>query len=120
MLPPVRGKRRPGNQSLVVEILNDPAEVARIKAKLDPDLLGGRIFAGGDLVQHPRFAQRERTFQELLIEHAELAGVEAVKGPHRGYLAVRIWLGHGASKIIAIVKYLFDFGKYMQAHLRPP
>jgi len=46
VLPPVRRQRLAGDQPVVVEILDDPAEVARIKTKSDPDLLGGRIFLG--------------------------------------------------------------------------
>src|ERR1700722_10699964 len=104
MLPPVRGQRLSGNQPAVVEILDNPGEIARIKAKLDPDLLRSRVLPVCDLVQHPRLAQRERTFQQLLIEHAELAGVEAVEGPYRRDLAIGIWLGHRSPSIIAIVK----------------
>jgi len=50
-----------------------------IKAKLDPDFFGGQVFPVRQLVQHPRLAERERAFQQLLVENAELARVEAVR-----------------------------------------
>ena len=103
VLPPVRRQRLAGDQPVFIEILDDPAEVARIKTKLDPDLFGGQVFAGGEFVQHPRLAQRERAFQQLLVEHAELAGVEAVEGPHRRDPVVGI-LRTSRTSIVAIVK----------------
>src|SRR5262249_41154079 len=43
-----------------------------------------------ELVEHPRLAQRIRALAEMLVEHAELAGVEAVEGTDRCDLAVGI------------------------------
>jgi hypothetical protein len=40
----------------------------------------------------------------MLVENAELAGVEAGKSPHRRYLAFGFLFGHRASLIVAIVK----------------
>ena len=102
VLPPVRGQRLAGDQPAVVEILDDPAEIAGIETELDPDLLRRQVFAGGELVQHPRLAQRERAFQQVLVEHAELAGVEAVEGAYRRDLAVGIRLGHGAPRYLPL------------------
>jgi len=97
-LPPIRGQRLAGDQVVLIEILDNPAEVARIETKFDPDLFRGQVFAGGEFVQHPRLAQRERTFQQLLVENAELAGVEAVEGAHRRYLVVGVLPEHASPR----------------------
>ncbi len=67
----------------------------------------------GKLVQHPRLAQRVGGLQKLLIQHAELAGVESVEGADRRDLLFGIRLGHGTPSIFAIVKYIVAFGNYI-------
>ena len=67
----------------------------------------------GEFVQHPGLAQRVGALQELLVQHAELAGVEAVEGAHRRDFLFGIQLGHGNTSILAIVKYIVAFGKYI-------
>ena len=120
VLPPVGRQRLAGDQSAFIEILHDPAEIAGIETQFGADLLGREILAVSELVQHPRFAQREGALQELLVQHAELAGVEAVEGADRRDFLFGIQLGHGITSILAIVKYIVAFGKYiLMARHRP-
>src|SRR4029077_7407024 len=93
-LPPVGGERLAGDQPVFVEFLDDAAEIAGVEAELSPDLLGGQLLPVRELVEHPRLAQRERALHQMLVEHAELAGVEAVERANRRDLAVGIRLGH--------------------------
>ncbi len=104
VLPAVRRQRLAGDQPVVVEILHDPAEIAGIEAEFGADLLGGRVVPVREFVQHPRLAQRERAFQQMLVEHAELAGVETVEGAYRCDLVVGILSGPWRTSILAIVK----------------
>src|ERR1700688_1830651 len=107
VLPAVRGQRLAGDQSAIIEILDDPAEIAGIEAEFGSDLLGGQVVPVRELVQHPRLAQRERTFHQVLVAHAELAGVEAVEGAYRcdlvvGILWGRILQNHGAPRYLPL------------------
>src|ERR1700761_2730861 len=86
MLPPVRRQRLAGDQAVVVEFLDDAAEIAGVEIEFDSDLLGCRAIPMCEFVQHPRFAQRERAFEQPLSEHAKLAGVKAVVSANRRYL----------------------------------
>src|SRR6185312_6494032 len=47
------------DQPLLVEILDDAAEIAGVEPELDPDLLRGEVLAMRELVEHARLAQRE-------------------------------------------------------------
>ena len=113
VLPAVGRQRLAGDQAGFIEILHDPAEIAGIETQFGADLLGREILAVGEFVQHPGFAQRERALQQLLVEYAELAGIEAVEGADRRDLLFGIQLGHGTSSMIAIVKYILAVGKYI-------
>src|SRR5579864_8129337 len=86
MLPPVRRQRFAADQTVIVKLLDDAAEVAGIEVELGPDFLGGRAVPVRQFVQHPRLAQRELT-QKPLAEHAELARIKAVERANRRYLA---------------------------------
>src|SRR6185312_1710849 len=79
-LPPVGREGFAGDQLIFIEFLDDAAEIAGIKSKLEPDLLGGEITAMGEFVHHPRLAQRERGLEQVLVEHLELARIKAVEG----------------------------------------
>ena len=96
-LPAVGRLRLSRDQSVVVEILHDPAEIAGIETQLGADLLGREILTVGEFVQHPGFAQRERALQELLVQHTELAGVETIEGADRRDFLFGNQLGHGTS-----------------------
>jgi hypothetical protein len=112
-LPAIRRQRFAGDQPGLIEILHDSAEIAGIETQFGADLLCREIFAVGEFVQHPGLAQRERALQELLVQHAELAGVKAVEGANRGDFLFGIQLGHWQPSIIAIVKYMVALGKYI-------
>jgi hypothetical protein len=50
----------------------------------------------------------------LLVQHAELAGVEPVEGTNGSYGIVGNQVGHGTpGSIFAIINQLIDFGKYI-------
>ena len=102
VLPSIRFQRLAGDQSVFVKVLDDPAEVAGVEAEFDADLLGGRVFPMGEFVKHPRLAQRVRAFHQVLVEHPEFAGIEAVEGANRRDLAVGIVLGHGAPRYLPL------------------
>ena len=53
-----------------------------------------QIVAVRELVQHPRLAQRERAFQQMLVEDAELACVETVERANRCDLLIGLLAGH--------------------------
>ena len=48
----------------------------------------GEIVGMRELVEHPCLAQRERALAEMLVKHAELAGIETAEAADRGDLAV--------------------------------
>jgi hypothetical protein len=83
ILPPILRHGLAGEQPVLVELLDDAAEVAGIQAQFQSDALRGRALAMGKFVQHPRLAQRERAFEQLLVEDAELARIEAGERAHR-------------------------------------
>src|ERR1700720_2066868 len=85
MLSAVRGQRFAADQAVIVEFLDDAAEIAGVEIEFYPDLLGCRAIPVRKFVQHPRFAQRERAFEKPLPEHAKLAGVKAIEGANRRY-----------------------------------
>src|SRR6185437_40154 len=87
-LSPVGGKRLSTDQPLLVETLDDAAEIAGVEAELDADFLCREVVAMGQFVKHPRLAQRERAFCQMLVQHPELARIEAVEGADCGDLAV--------------------------------
>jgi len=99
--------RASGDQPLLIEILDDAAEIAGIEPQLDADVLCGQLVAMRQLVEHPRLAERERALAEMLVEHAELAGIEAVESTDGSDLAVGVDERHGnlwQASIFAIVK----------------
>ena len=81
------------DQATLVETLDDSAEVAGIEAEFRPDLLGRRLVAMGEFIEHPRLAQRVGALHQMLVEHPELVGVEAVEGANRRDLAIGLVLG---------------------------
>jgi len=44
-----------------------------------PISLGRKLVAMGEFVEHPRLAQRVGALHQMLVEDAELAGIEAVE-----------------------------------------
>ena len=66
------------------ELSQDAAEVAAIDPQRLDQLAGGGVAAGVDLVEHARFGEAQRAVGEVLVEQADLAGVEAVEGANVG------------------------------------
>ncbi len=83
VLPAIRGQGPAGDQALFVEALHDAAEIAGVEAELVADLLCGKVVPLRELVEHAGLAERERALSQVLVEHAKLAGVEAVEGANR-------------------------------------
>ena len=77
----IPGAGDPDMWAAVGELPQDAAEIARVEAQLAPDLAGAQPFAPGQLVEDPRFGERQGAVQEVLLEHADLAGVEAIEAP---------------------------------------
>ncbi len=96
-LPAVAGSGLRAIRPLLVEVLHDAAEIAGVEPERDADLLGRLLATMGQLVEHARLAQRERALQELLVEHAELPGVEAVEGANRLDLVVSDLFGRSGA-----------------------
>ena len=102
ILPAIRKDRFAGDQAVLIEFLDDAAEVAGIKTQFGADLLCRRVFSVRKFVENPCLAQRERAFQEPLIENAELAGIEAVESTNRRYLVVVIRLCYCPPRYLAL------------------
>src|SRR3954471_10137802 len=84
LLAAVGGQGRAADQALFAKTLDDAAEITGVEPERDADLLGRDGVALRKLVEHPRLGQGERALQQLLVEHAELARVEAVEGADGG------------------------------------
>jgi hypothetical protein len=72
--------------------------------------------ATSEFVKNAGLSEREGAFQEMLVQSAEKAGVEAVEaanGGDRGGIE-----DHGLSLIVDIVQQLVDYVKY-QRRLAP-
>jgi len=115
VLASVGSQRLAAEQASFLEILHDAADIASIKPELAANRLGRDILAMGKLVHHPRLAERVGAIEHMLAEHPELLGIGAVERADSGDLAVGNAKRHGRGTrqilILAIVKYLFDFGK---------
>src|ERR1700686_3570609 len=101
------------DQAAFLEIAQHAAEIAGIETERAADLGRGRRAAAGDLVKHPRFAERIGTVEKGFAQHADLPRVEAVEAANRGDALVALPDGchvsrHGASlgQILDLVKYL--------------
>jgi hypothetical protein len=107
-LPPARRDRQQAlprvglgaladDQPARLEAAQDAAQVAGIEAEILGEFGRGRPVAMDDLVEHPRFGERERALQPAFLQHADALGVEAVEAPHAGDALARRGLGHGAA-----------------------
>ncbi len=71
-----------------LQALQGPAQEAGVEPEIAGQIGGGAGGAVRDLVDDARFLQREGTVQQLRLDDAELAGVEAAEAADRGDLAV--------------------------------
>jgi len=79
-----------------LQCLQGPAHKARIEAEIAGEVGGGTGKAMPDLVDDAGFLQSEGAVQQLRLDEAELAGIEAVERADRRYLAVGFLCRHGA------------------------
>ncbi len=70
------------DQAALLELLQQPAEIAGVEAEIAREVGGGQAVAMRQFVEHARLGQREGAFQQPFVEQPDLAGVEAVEGPH--------------------------------------
>ena len=83
-LPRVARHRLAPQQPAALKAAQDTTQVTGIDAQIAGDFGSGRLVAPGELVQHAGFRQRERAFQQALLQYADLLRVEAVEAPYRG------------------------------------
>ncbi len=69
------------------------AEEAGIEAEGTDQIGRGAVFLLRDLVDDPRFLQREGTVQQLRLDDAEFVGIEPAKTPDGGNLAFQHGVG---------------------------
>src|ERR1700685_4452937 len=101
------------DQSAFLEIAQHAAQIPGIEIEGAADLGCGRRAAAGELVKHPRLAERIGAVEKGFAQHADLPRVEAVEAADRGDALVVLPNGrHGASlgQILDLVKYLPDRG----------
>src|SRR5437868_15502109 len=61
----------------------------------------------GEFIEHPRLAQRVGALHQMLVEHPELAGVEAIEVANRRDLAIGLVLGDGTPRYLPLsINYL--------------
>src|SRR4051794_6665640 len=102
VLPAIRGQGPAGDQALFVEALHDPAEIAGVEAKFVADLFRGKVVPVREFVEHAGLAERERALAKVLVEHAKLAGVEAVEGADRCDVVVGRIERHGSPRYLPL------------------
>jgi hypothetical protein len=83
-LPGVVGRGLPADQAELVKAPQHAAEIAGVEAEVAHDVGRGRAFALPDLVEHARLGERERAFEPVLAQHAEVLRVEPIETAHRG------------------------------------
>src|ERR1700733_14094206 len=72
------------DQSAFLEIAQHAAEIAGIEIERAADLGRGRGAAAGELVKHPRLAERIGAVEKGFAQHSDLPRVEAVEAADRG------------------------------------
>jgi hypothetical protein len=117
ILATVLGRGLADDQALVLEILDDAAEIARIQPQFGSDRLRCRIVAVRKLIQYPRLRERERAAEQVLLEHAEPFCVEPVEGPHRGDQIVGNRFGHRAPQYLPLSNKCLTLASICRADL---
>src|SRR5579862_2883025 len=83
-LPGISRRNFAADQAAFLEIAQHAAQIAGIEIEGATDLGRGRGAAAGDLVKHPRLAERIGAVEKRLAQHADLPRVEAVEAADRG------------------------------------
>src|SRR5258708_36545255 len=97
------------DQAALLEVAQHAAQIAGIEIERAADLGRGRRAAAGDLVKHPRLAERIGAVEKSFAQYADLPRVEAVEAADRGDALVALPDGrHDPSfgQILDLVKYL--------------
>src|SRR5262249_4862831 len=76
----VRGSRS-SDQTAALEAPENAAEISRIEAEIAGEVAGRRRLAGRQLVEHPHLRQREGAGGQMVTQHADAPGIEAVERP---------------------------------------
>jgi hypothetical protein len=111
----MRGRGFDDEPSLI-EPAQDAAEIAVIEAELGGDVCGSRLLAVCEFVKDASFGQGKRTFQKVVAQHADTAGVGPVEAPDGAHALVKRMIGHGNALILRVcanIKELCDFVKYL-------
>src|SRR5580700_7973428 len=72
------------DQAAFLEIAQHAAEIAGIEIERAADLGRGRRATAGDLIKHPRLAERIGAVEKGFAQHADLPRVEAIEAADRG------------------------------------
>src|SRR5262249_10183140 len=75
----IRVRAGPANDAALVETADHTAQVPGVETELSTDVGGRRLFGMRDLVEHPRFGERELTAEPALLQDADLLRVEAIE-----------------------------------------
>jgi transposase-like protein len=78
----IRGRARLGDQPLLVETADHPAQVARVQAQLAAQVRAGEIVPMRQLIQDAHFRQRKRAVEQVFMQHANLARIKTVEAAH--------------------------------------
>src|SRR3984957_20770778 len=95
-LPGVMRRGFSFDQAALLEIAQHAAEIAGIEIERAADLGCGGRAAAGELVKHPRLAERIGAVEKGFAQHADLPRVETVEAADRGDALVVLPAGwHG-------------------------
>jgi hypothetical protein len=93
-LPTVVFRRRPLEEAALLEVTQDPAEIARVQPEIAAKLGGRGPLAVRQLVEHAHLAEGEGALEVPLLEQADLPRVEAVEAPHGGHARIEVLVSH--------------------------
>ena len=61
------------------EVLQHAAHIAAVETEVEAEIFGGNLVAVRQLEEDSNFSQRKLAFEEVLLQNADLTGVEAVE-----------------------------------------
>src|ERR1700685_829933 len=87
------------DQAAFLEVAQHAAQITGIEIERAADLGRGRGAAAGELVKHPRLAERIGAVEKGFAQHADLPRVEAVEAADRGDALVVLADGWHKAKV---------------------
>ena len=78
----IRGRARLGDQPLLFESGNDPAQIAGVQAQLAAQVRAGQLLTMRQFKQDAHLRQRKRAVQQVFMQYANLACIETVETTH--------------------------------------